>query len=126
MFFNLISRAIDRTQGNYNDKDIAAVFSSTTGKTLMLFKRYLPEQINANFGTIDFDLATGLRKYEGRKVVLFRHAPTALIHLTFSAAISTGFIAILPLPLLISSAIGGSLILYNIFRFFKKSSKKIV
>ncbi len=121
--FNLITRAIDRTQGNYNDKDIAAVFSSTVGKTAMLFKRYLPEQVNANFGTMDFDLATGLRKYEGRKTLLWKHAPTALTHLTFSVGLSAGFGFILPIPFMIPVIIGGGVITVVLLKMFKKMGK---
>lgn len=121
---NKITRAIDRTQGNYNNKDIAKIFSSTAGKSLMLFKRYLPEQVNANFGTMDWDLATGKAKYEGRKKVLFRHAPTAFAHIVFSTGISTGFFLLIPLPVFATIlGIGGSLSFF-MYKFFKMSNKQ--
>lgn len=122
--FTLISQAICRSQGNYNKKDIPAIFSSTWGQTLMLFKRWLPEQINNNLGEFDYDLVTGTEHFEGRKLALAKNFPLALTHLSFYGLLTSGIILSLPISAWIGLGVSGIVSVRLAVKMFKKQQYK--
>lgn len=71
--------AIERSQGNYNDKDKTMAMGSAVGRVLLLFKRYMPEQFFNQYGKIDQDLIMGQENYEGRTRVLFKYGPATSV-----------------------------------------------
>jgi hypothetical protein len=78
---SLIESSIERSQGNYNDKDVARIQSKVSGRILMLFKRYLPEHLFQQYGKMNIDLITGTKDYKGAKTVLLEHFPAASVYL---------------------------------------------
>jgi hypothetical protein len=70
---SLIESAIERSQGNYNAKDVSLAQSLTVGRIFMLFKRYLPEHIYQQYGNMNLDIITGTKDYKGAKAVLIEH-----------------------------------------------------
>lgn len=77
-----IKHAIHQTQGNYDNNDIIAVQSSVSGKLATMYQRYLFENTNIQWGEHKVDIRSGEIGVRGRKVELFRHAPTAAVFLT--------------------------------------------
>ena len=88
--FLTIDSAIKRIQGNYSDKDVILMQGGTWGKLMMLFQRYIGEHTFANYGSKRTDLITGTQNYEGRKLFLFKHAPSAAMYLGINTALTVG------------------------------------
>lgn len=87
---------IERSQGNYNNNDKPAVMASQLGRAVIMFKRFMAENIANQIGKIDYDLVKGGKSYEGRYRALMRHTPsTALIFgvMGFGAAGPIGLLA---------------------------------
>ncbi len=80
-FVNKVKTVIERTQGNYNNRDIVMIQSSVSGKLSTMFQRYLFENTNMQWGHQKFDPTTGEMDVYGRKRNLAKHAPTAAVYL---------------------------------------------
>ena len=106
--------AIERSQGNYNEKDKAMVFGSTLGRIAMTFKKYRPEQFANEWGKIQHDAVMGGGVYEGRYRKLLKYAPSAALLLGAMGLVATGSVIIAALP------ISGVLVQ----QFYKKVIKK--
>ena len=76
-----IKFAVQKTQGNYDNNDIIYQQTSVSGKLLTMFKRYAFENAALQYGTQKVDIRSGEFGIEGRKLILFRHAPTTAFYL---------------------------------------------
>lgn len=123
---------IERTQGNFNPHDIVKLLGTTMGKIFMMFKRWLPEHVNAQYRsgksidseggmTEDLDLIEGRQGLEGRKTNLMRHAPTAGLYL-ISAGVLAAAHSIVGIPLAI--AFTTPILGYMAFQMYKQIVNK--
>lgn len=127
-----IKLAIHRTQGNYDNKDVIMIQNSAIGSLATIFKRYLFENTNLQYGTDKVDLRSGELNVKGRKVALFEHIPTTVAY--FAALNAGGFIGtgiaaafgvgatISALPLLIAG--GSTALTLGALKYLKKTSYK--
>lgn len=60
-----ISQTIATLNGDYSKTGGTFVKNSAVGRTLMMFKTWLPKQIMLRFGLNQTDLATGVKDYDG-------------------------------------------------------------
>jgi hypothetical protein len=60
-----ISQTIATLNGDYSKTGGTFVKNSAVGRTLMMFKTWLPKQIMLRFGLNQTDLATGIKDYDG-------------------------------------------------------------
>ena len=117
-----INQVISRTQGNFSNLDTIMMMNSVWGRMAMMFKRYMPEHFNQRWGSMDADIITGKKAYEGRYRVIMRN-PGAL-GIAASAALFIGAGPLFGLP-----ALGVGFILpyfYNLMakKVFKKEVTK--
>ena len=83
-----IQTLIERTQGNYSDRDIVMLQGSLLGRALMTFKRFYPEHFWQNYGIQEFDLLMGENNFKGRKTVMLESAPVTFTYLAACGALS--------------------------------------
>ena len=117
-----IQALIERTQGNYSDRDIVALQGHTLGRALMTFKRFYPEHFWQNFGGQQFDLIRGETNFKGRKRLMLEHAPVTAAYLSAVGALS--------LTSGIGMFLGGGLLLgfignFAVNKFINKEKTKI-
>jgi hypothetical protein len=87
---SLIETSIERSQGNYNSKDASIAQSSVIGRSLMMFKRYMPEHMMQQYGAMNVDLFTGTKQYKGAKAALLQHTPSAAAYILALSGLSYG------------------------------------